>query len=39
MPTTYKHCQSCRMPLKKFPGFLAGLFTKGIPGLERWKGR
>ncbi len=20
-----------------FPGFLAGLFTKGIPQLERWK--
>ena len=20
-----------------FPGFLAGLFTKGIPKLERWK--
>lgn len=20
-----------------FPGFLAGLFTKGIPNLERWK--
>ena len=20
-----------------FPGFLAGFFTKGIPGLERWK--
>jgi hypothetical protein len=86
MPTTYKNCQSCGMPLKKdakgggteadgsksakycskcyqvgkfttpnitagemqvlvknklkemgFPGFLAGLFTKGIPKLERWK--
>lgn len=22
-----------------FPGFLAGLFTKGIPKLERWKVR
>ena len=21
-----------------FPGFLAGLFTRGIPKLERWKG-
>jgi hypothetical protein len=21
----------------RFPGFLAGLFTKGIPKLERWK--
>jgi len=21
-----------------FPGFMAGLFTKGIPKLERWKG-
>ncbi len=20
-----------------FPGFIAGFFTKGIPGLERWK--
>lgn len=20
-----------------FPGFLAGIFTKGIPNLERWK--
>ncbi|MBK9103777.1 MAG: zinc ribbon domain-containing protein [Saprospiraceae bacterium] len=20
-----------------FPGFLAGMFTKGIPNLERWK--
>lgn len=20
-----------------FPGFLTGFFTKGIPGLERWK--
>ncbi|NOZ47743.1 MAG: hypothetical protein GXO79_13320 [Chlorobi bacterium] len=20
-----------------FPGFLSGFFTKGIPGLERWK--
>lgn len=86
MPTTYKNCQSCGMPLKKdpkgggteadgtknakycshcyqgskftnpdvtvgemqilvkgklkemgFPGFIAGLFTKGIPKLERWQ--
>jgi hypothetical protein len=22
-----------------FPGFLAGVFTKGIPRLERWKDR
>jgi hypothetical protein len=22
-----------------FPGFLAGIFTKGIPKLERWKDR
>ncbi len=21
----------------KFPGFIAGMFTKGIPKLERWK--
>jgi len=21
----------------RFPGFIAGLFTKGIPKLERWK--
>ncbi len=21
----------------KFPGFIAGFFTKGIPKLERWK--
>ncbi|HZV69002.1 MAG TPA: zinc ribbon domain-containing protein [Saprospiraceae bacterium] len=21
-----------------FPGFLAGMFVKGIPSLERWKG-
>lgn len=21
----------------KFPGFIAGMFTKGIPTLERWK--
>ena len=86
MPTTYKNCQSCGMPLKKdpkgggaeadgtknakycsycyrsgkftnpemtvgemqilvkdklkemgFPGFIAGLFTWGIPKLERWQ--
>ncbi len=83
---TYKHCQSCGMPLKRdpnrggteadgsksprycshcygngrftlpditagemqafvkeklkefgFPGFLAGVFTRNIPRLERWK--
>ena len=22
-----------------FPGFLAGFFTKGIPGLERWRSK
>jgi hypothetical protein len=22
-----------------FPGFLGGFFTKGIPKLERWKGK
>lgn len=22
-----------------FPGFIAGWFTKGIPKLERWKGK
>ena len=22
-----------------FPGFLAGMFTKGIPKLERWKNK
>ena len=22
-----------------FPGFLAGMFTKGIPSLERWRGQ
>ncbi|UZR96980.1 zinc ribbon domain-containing protein [Chondrinema litorale] len=29
----------CKAKLKDmgFPGFLAGLFTKGIPNLERWK--
>jgi hypothetical protein len=28
-----------KMKIKEFgfPGFLAGLFTKGIPKLERWK--
>jgi NAD-dependent SIR2 family protein deacetylase len=88
MPTTYKNCQSCGMPMKRdekgggtnadgskstmycsrcyengkfvrpditvtemqaivkdkikefgFPGFLAGLFTKNIPKLERWSGK
>jgi len=29
----------CKEKMKEmgFPGFLAGLFTKGIPKLERWK--
>jgi hypothetical protein len=29
----------CKEKLKEigFPGFLAGLFTKGIPRLDRWK--
>ena len=22
-----------------FPGFIAGMFTKGIPKLERWKNK
>ena len=30
----------CKDKLKSmgFPGFLAGMMTKGIPKLERWKG-
>ena len=29
----------CKEKMKEmgFPGFLAGLFTKGIPRLERWR--
>ena len=29
----------CKQKMKEsgFPGFLAGMFTKGIPKLERWK--
>ena len=26
-----------KMKSMGFPGFLAGLFTKGIPNLQRWK--
>jgi len=31
----------CKGKLKEtgFPGFLAGMMTKGIPKLERWKGK
>lgn len=43
----YKNCQSCGMPLRKDPGGTNAdgtkhamdysLFTRGIPGLQRWK--
>jgi hypothetical protein len=31
-----KFCKG-KMKDRGFPGFLAGLFTMGIPKLERWK--
>ncbi len=34
-----QHFVKLKMKEMGFPGFLAGLFSKGIPKLERWKNK